>query len=70
MSDPIGKNMMTVGDEIFTLTQEVKQLKKQCQHYQQALQQIVNESAGHAQDAQKCARLAQNALTQFSKNAV
>lgn len=57
--------MITVGDQIFALNQEVKQLKKQCQQYQQALQEIVTESSGHPEDANKCGALAQNALTQF-----
>jgi uncharacterized coiled-coil DUF342 family protein len=57
--------MITVGDQIFALNQEVKQLKKQCQQYQEALQEIINESTGHPTDAQKCASLAQSALTQF-----
>ncbi len=57
--------MITVGDQIFALNKEVKELKKQCEQYQKVLQDIVVESTGHPEDAHKCGSLAQSALTQF-----
>jgi hypothetical protein len=33
--------MITVGDQIFTLTKQVEALEKQCHHFQEALRAII-----------------------------
>lgn len=55
--------MTTVGDQIFTLTQEVRKLKKQNQRYEAALREIAAGN-GHTASGEQPASVAQQALTE------
>ncbi len=52
----------TVGDQIFTLNQEVRKLKKQCQRYETALRDIAANN-GQVKASGSPASLAQRVLT-------
>ncbi len=56
--------IMTVGDQIFALNQEVKKLKRKCQQYETVLRDIAAGS-GQAEyhDNQNAIPLARHALT-------
>ncbi len=58
--------MTTVGDQIFTLNQEVRKLKKQCQRYETVLREIA--ANGQAKANGNPASLAQRALTSEPAN--
>lgn len=55
--------MITVGDQIFALNQEIKHLKKQCQRYETVLRDIASDS-NETTNTQKYASLAREALKQ------
>lgn len=55
--------MITVGDQIFRLSQEVRKLKKQCQRYEAALRKIAAGNS-HPKADVKPAALAEQALAE------
>lgn len=61
--------MITVGDQIFALTQEVKKLKKQCQAYEHALRDIADGN-GRTASNDSPASVAQHALAETTAPAV
>ncbi len=54
--------MITVGDQIFRLTQEVRKLKKQCERYEAALRDIAAGN-GYTKSGAKPTSVAREALT-------
>jgi hypothetical protein len=59
---PHRKVMITVGDQIFTLNQEVRKLKKQCERYETTLREIA--ANGQSKSNGNPASLAQRVLTE------
>ncbi len=54
--------IITVGDEIFALTQEVKKLTKRCQRYEAVLRNIAGAETAPQNGDDKFATLARQAL--------
>ena len=53
--------MTTVGDQIFSLNQEVRKWKNQCERYEAALREIAARN-GHALSGESPSAVAQSAL--------
>ncbi len=54
--------IMTVGDQIFALNQEVKKLKRKCQCYETVLRDIASEKGADVPEKKNVVSLAKRAL--------